>query len=251
MGRFEMFDLQQTTIELVSRGETEKLISRVQSWLADEAVQESDLAWMFGFCFENGLGRIVELAPEFLKKYPDSFFPVRVFFAHLLVQNGLFDQASHEARAYLRLVKCAGIFDKLRGGGLLADGVARAFLLLTAVYTEVGARAYSRRVLEHVRSLNFSSDWKQAFASEIGRLDHEVSADAAAAALDDMWEEFFKNGRKVDDVLALCSKKGFVMLLTRVELIREKLRIDREFQVDRSEMLMIIHKDERGHLLLL
>lgn len=247
----EVVDLQQTTIELVSREETEKLVSSARAWLADEAVQEADLAWMFGFCFENGLGRVIALAPEFVRRYPESLFPVRVFFADLLIQNNLFDQASHEARAYLRRVKNAGIFDKLDGEGLLVDGIARAFLQLTSVYTEAGARTYSHRVLEYGQSLNLSSRWKEAFTSEMRRLDHEFRADAATAALDDVWEGCFTTGRGMDDVLALCAKRNFPMLSKRVELICDKLRFDIGFQVDRSEMFMIIHKDEREHLLLL
>jgi hypothetical protein len=246
----EVLDVKKITAELTLLGENESLLYAAKDWLLDESVQESDLAWMFGFCFESGAGAVVALAPDFIKRYPESLFPVKVFFADLLAQNGLFDQASHEARTYLRCIKDAGMLGDLSGHTVFSDGIARAFLLLTSVYTEVGARTYSRKALEHATSLNLPAMWKQAYVSEISRLNQDIYTDNLAATADDIWEKFFEAERAMDRVLALCLERNFMMLAKRVELIYEKLRFDSAFQMGVSEIFMVIHEDDNGRLLL-
>jgi hypothetical protein len=241
-------DLKQSVIDLVSDKNTETLLVRVAAWLEDEKVGEHHLAWVFGFCFEKGVDEVVELAPRFITQYPASVFPVRIFFADLLLRKNLFDEASHEARIYLRCVRDAGIIQNLKGKPLLADGIARAFLILTGVYTEAGSRTYSRGVLQYARTLGLPREWQDVYESEICRLDHEISADACLVSLDEAWKTFLENGAALNEVLTQCARMNFAMLSKRVELLHDRFRFDSCYTVDPSEMFMLVMQDDRGRL---
>jgi hypothetical protein len=244
-----MSEVHRIARELAARREADALSARADEWLRDEAVPEHDLAWLFGFCHERGFAKVLVMAPRFAARFPKSLYPVGVFFADLLARNGLFDAASDEARAYLRRTRDTGLLDDLAGKQLVADGVGRAFLLLTAAYTEVGARSYSRDVLAYALRHALADNWKAALRAEDERLAKELH-DPALAAKDAKWRAFFADGGGYQALHAQCVADNFEALAHRLELLDVRFRVAPTARVDEDEILQVVQRDDTGkHLL--
>lgn len=220
----------------------------------DEALQEAfndyyDVepfqAWCCGFSFAAEVPGSATLMEEFLRQYPLSLYPVKVDFAESLVQKGLIDQGSNEARSYLSLLHETGLSELMENNEAVQDSVGRAFLLLSAVYTEMAARSYSKRLFQEALTLPLDGYWKERFEQEIQELDREISVQALQAA-DQKWELFFQQGSGEADLKYACEVRGFPILRKRLELLAERLRSYPERGLAGDEIYQLVYQTEEG-----
>ena len=206
-----------------------------------EPSNEGLLAWLAGNVFEHQIPGGEQLIAEFVNRFPSSLHPIRVYLAAMLLTQNQFDSASNEARIYLHAVQQAKLFsapDQIKNNPILNEGVGRAFLQLTSVYTEAGARSYSRRAL-HYGSQCISAYWQQAYNNEINQLATELQT-TALQTLDAKWEAFFNSGNYLTELSQLCKQQGFTALEKRLSLIEGKFRYDAAYMVDENELFQII-----------
>jgi hypothetical protein len=152
----------------------------------------------------------------FIEEYPASYHLMRVYLAGLLADRHEFDEATEHARIYLRSIRDAGGLANMRRLPATQVGATRAFLLLTAVYTEAGARSYSIRVLNH--AMDFPLSRTEEISGEIQNLEQELKQ-PALKEVDSRWEAMFNRGDGASELCELCDSKGFPALADRVDLI--------------------------------
>ncbi len=205
----------------------------------DAKSDEHILAWLAAMMFENDIEPTFDLLEVFTERYPDSLHIPGVYLADLYARAGQFDRATEEARFYLRKAMDAGVVDALGEKVILREGVSRAFLLLGAAYTELGARAYSTRVLGYGLEFDLTEHWVDAIRGELARLGSELEQ-ADNRAIDEKWEQFFGDGRNADELYEFCEQRGFPAIARRVDLLKDNFRFNRNFAIDRSEILMLV-----------
>ena len=243
-----MGDIQNEVVTVVNSGRHAQLADTLRLWMSNGAASEAEIAWAFGFCFEQGIDEVVQLAPEFIHLFPNSLFPVSVFFADLQARRGAFDSASHEARVFLRKLVLSGVASKLSGEGIIADSAGRAIILLTAVYTHVGARSYSLRVLKRGLEMNLTPSWKMALDREASHILNELKSSPSNSAIDEKWERFFDTGVGLEEIRRTCVSSGADLLLLRMQCIERTLAFDRAFVMDGKELFSMIYQDSSGNL---
>ena len=200
---------------------------------------EGVLAWICGAFYESGLPAHARLIALFVERFPDSLYPVRVFYGDLYARSGNMDVATAQSRRYLRLIRDSGTFPTLGDTALLRDGVGRAFLLLTAAYTELGSRSYSRKALEFGLALAIAEHWRSPLQRELKRLGDELSV-PELAAIDDKWVQFYDHGARGIELVELCRTKEFPLHAERVELIESKFRYNRHFACGEDELFLLV-----------
>jgi hypothetical protein len=236
-------------LNLCSRKQSGDSVACVNDLLSNASINEHELAWVFGLYFENNVDDVIALAPNYISRFPDSLYPVRVFFADLLSRRELFDEASHEARSYLRSARDSGLFvGDISQSPIFCDGIARAFLLLTSVYTEVGALSYSLRVINIAKKINFTQRWENIFNSECMRINDSLNCKLTSET-NRRWEMFFETGEYINDLSRSCMDKGFLMLRNRLNLIADKFRFSSDWEID-QEVFEIIFQDSAGSIFL-
>src|SRR5690606_15109811 len=175
------------------RRQLEPLGETLRDAFEDYHQEEDFSAWCASVAFGHELPDAPALMAEFMEKFPLSMQPVQVDYAEQLIWNGYLDEGANEARAYLHRVNDSGMQNYFEGYKLIRDAVSRALIMLTSVYTEAGARSYSRRVIEYAMVLQLDPYWQQRFRSEHNRLSEELQ-DSNNSKLDELWEGFFQKG---------------------------------------------------------
>ncbi|MBN0989831.1 hypothetical protein [Amphritea pacifica] len=214
------------------------VVNGLETSLANDGVGEHELAWALGVVFEKNITEAFRFIPTFLERYPQSLHPVRVFYSDLLARQGQYDLATDEARFYLRCLSDSKLIDDLQGKPILQDGVARAWLLLSAVYTEVGARSYSKRVVEAGLKCSLPSSWVETFNKELSQLDDELQS-SEVKALDEKWERFFTASDEWEYLDNCCQEKKFPLLQKRIELLKDNFKFNPSFNLN-DEMLKVV-----------
>jgi hypothetical protein len=166
-----------------------------------------------------------EYVSWFMDTYPNSPMPVRIEYAQYLANSDQPDDASEIARAYLRLIRDQGTLSKLAQFPTIQVGVTKAFWIVTAATTHVGARSYSKRVLIHAGQFVLATAIAPQLASEITRLEREL-AHGEAQRKDTVWEAFFQTGAKGIQLAKYCESLKCPRLATRVELIEGRFRFN-------------------------
>lgn len=243
-----MSDFSRKIIAYCEAGNGNEIIWQLKEMMSGERDFEGEIAWAFGYCFEKGFLSAFEAIPDFVIKYPNSLYPVMILYSDILVRRGLFDQASAESRVYLRKTLDSGLIEDLSGKPVIADGVSRAFLLLTSVYVEVGARSYAKRVLCNAKKYHLPEFWLELYKQNIDRLDFELN-DEKNAILNDSWERFFAGGQDADFVYAILQKNGFKLLAKRIDLIESNFKYNKNWKCDESEQLKLVVQDQSGTIM--
>lgn len=176
----------------------------------------------------------------FLRENPYKIHPAQVSLAAHYANQGQFDQATFEARSFLAKVHTAQLIQGLQEKPNLRHNVGRAYLLLTAAYTELGARSYSCRVLERGLALAISDEMRGHLEREIETLRKEL-AEPAHLQLDAKWEAFFTSGAHASELLDLCEQKKLPILAKRVDLLEGHFRFNSGLKIDEGEMLKEVH----------
>lgn len=231
----------------MSSGDKDGLLAVAREVYADGEVDESILAWTAGIVFEEDLVPGFDLLEEFVRRFPASLHMIRVCLADAHGRCGRFDTASCLAREYLRMARDAGAMESLGGSRIIAEGVGRAFLVLTAVYTECGARSYSRRVMQLGLRQQVSDEWHQRYRAEIERIDEELK-DPEAARMDEKWEAFFATGANADELHDLALDQDFEHLADRIDLIETQHHFDAGYLVGEEEVWQLVQRSEDQEL---
>jgi len=228
-------------------GEVEQLARQA---FADPAADEGNLAWVAAVAEEKGVPSASEFLDSFVRLFPASLHLPRVYRADNLARAGRFDEATDQARRYLRLAKDAGILEKLTNTRILRHGVSHSFLLLTAAYTELGARSYSEGVLKHALLFDLVPEFKQQIQHELTRLAAEMREPSHKAA-NEKWNAFFASGSGADGLYELCTSKGFPIMAKRVDLLDGNFRFNPKFKVGEAELYLLAEvTSENANILL-
>jgi hypothetical protein len=239
-------DYKQEIIESLEKADYEKINDLAAKAFKDKNASEDLLAWVAAIIFEKQIWSSVNLLSEFVQKFPASLHGIRVYFSDILSRQKRFDEASDEARCYLRIVFDYG-FDKLKENKIIRESTSKAFLLLTSSFTELGARSYSKRVLDNASS--FASDyWRNIYSQEIKTLDNELN-DASNKNIDNKWEEFFNSGGNADFLFKWCEEKGFPRVAKRVDLLEGNFRFNKDFKLTDSEALQLVYENNNQFIL--
>lgn len=245
-------DTKTNIIDALNKKDIEKVKGLSIRAFEKELENENLLGFICGVIFENQMYDLKDLFFKFRDKYPFSIHPVRVFISELLTRVKRFDDATTESRFYLR----ATLENKQLENPvneIVKSFIGRAFYLTTCVYTEVGARSYSKNVINYANSIIsekwHNEHWTKVYADEIITLDKELQ-DTNNKTIDDKWNDFFKTGANADELYKLCIKNDFKDLARRVDLLEGNFRFNPEFKVDISEIFMLIYGGEKEGFLL-
>jgi len=204
-----------------------------------EPSNEHLLAMISGNIYERELWAVGDLIAEFVDRFPDSLHAIRVFHADIMARRELYDEATFHARYYLRIVKENNQL-KAPTSDIIRNGMGRGFLLLTSAYTELGARSYSRRVLEHGHEF-VSDHWQQIYNQELSTLTQELTKEESSG-IDENWEAFFQSDANADQQVAYAEEKGFPQLAKRVDLIADQFAFNSNYSPGIDEMFQIVYE---------
>ncbi|MEQ8822606.1 MAG: hypothetical protein RLY93_20405 [Sumerlaeia bacterium] len=228
----------------------------LRSAIEDYRADEDFCAWVASVAYGMEIPEAPEILNVFLKEHPLSIRPVQVDWAELLLREGRIDHGANEARAYLHRLNEFGLAEHMELGALIADGVLRAFLMLSALYTETGARSYSLRLLDFAFSMPRdamdpprAAEWQARLEGELGTLRREL-ADERLRAVDRVWEEFFRGGVGTAELVWHCGQMYCPILAKRVEVLAEQFRDEPDFTVGDEEIFQMVYQSEAGAFLL-
>lgn len=241
-------DFKKEIIEALNKKDIDK-IKRLSIKAFDKEIEnENLLGFICGVIFENQMYDLKDLFFKFRDKYPFSLHPVRVFISDLLTRVNRFDDATTESRFYLRAVLENKQLENPQNE-IIKSYIGKAFYLTTCVYTEVGARSYSKNIINYANSIIsdkwHNEYWSKVYADEIERLDKELQEDNNKA-INDKWNNFFKTGENSSELYELCMKNDFKDMARRVDLIESNFRFNPEYKVDIQEVFMLISEGNQG-----
>ena len=262
MGMFEFFfkksqneeilDYKKEIIESLQRNDLKKTEELANSAFNVEPENEYLLAFVATIVFENLIleRQIVSSANlifQFVEKFPNSLYPIRIYFSDLLIRQKNYDAAATEARIYLRVALDNNQFKKPYNE-TIKDTIGRAFYFLTTAYTDLGAKDYSKRILNY--ALEYATPhWTEVYKQELLQLDNELK-NQETKEINIKWEQFFESGVFANDLYNLCISKGFNDMAKRVDLLEGHFRFDKNFKIDKSEVLKLIYGDEKNGFVL-
>jgi len=218
----------------------------------DSSSDEDLLAWVAGVIYEMKVVSALDLLNVFVERYPSSFHLIRVYLADLMTRLERHDETTDHARVYLRLAADHGLLSRLTEQQLavVREAASRAFLLLTAVYTTLGARSYSKRALEYGLQFALLPSWVDTIKSEMSQLTAELN-NPEINVLDGKWERFFSNGDHADELYKLCADRDWMNLAKRIDLMEGQFRLGAGDRVQGDkEILMLVLETEQHEFLL-
>ena len=220
----------------------EKLVLKLFS---DPSSQEHELAWFAGAVHELNLDGAFGVLYDFVIRFPGSAHPVRALLADLHARTSRCDLTTPHSRLYLRTARELGLFETMGETKIIRDGISWAFLLLTSAYTELGARSYSKSILEMSLSHALSENWKSSIEAEIQTLDKELNT-PENKALDLEWVSFFKSGRFADKLHKSCKQKVYEEMADIVDLIETNFRFNSNYTVTPETAFKIVITDKNN-----
>jgi outer membrane protein assembly factor BamD (BamD/ComL family) len=223
----------------LDRGDKDAAEAAARAAFKDRSNGESLLAWIAANMYEGDVRPAFELLEDFVNRFPNSLHLPRVYMSDVLSRADRFDQATDHARVYLRQAQEVGALANLAEHRFVQQGASRAFLLVTAAYTELGARSYSKRVLQYARQFAIAENWIETVAKEQLRLDDELK-ESDNKIVDDKWERFFSTGNGIETLYTICAQRKFPLMAKRLELIEESFRSNANFQVGEQEILLLV-----------
>jgi hypothetical protein len=226
-----------------------KAASIAREAFANDKEEEHVLAWVASSVYEREISSAFDLLEEFMVRFPNSLHLPRVYLADILSRASRFDQASDLSRYYLRLAHESGVLPELASKRIIQEGVSRSFLLLTSAYTTLGARSYSRRVLQFGLGFGLAERWRGVIENELHQLGNELQQ-AEFADEDSKWECFFGTGAGLDGLYKKCIDGGFPLMARRIDLLEGNFRFNASFVVDTSETLLLaVEVEDNGFML--
>jgi hypothetical protein len=205
----------------------------------DRSANESLLGWIAASIYEGDVQPAFDLLEVFVSRFPNSLHLPRVYLSDILARAHRFDQATDHARVYLRHAQEIGALAILGEHRFVQQGVSRAFMLVTAAYTELGARSYSKRILAYARQFAIAENWIEVFTLEQLRLDDELKA-PDNKIVDEKWERFFASGNGIETLYTICAQRKFPLMAKRLELIEKNYRVNPNYKMGWQEILLLV-----------
>lgn len=233
----------------LQRQELEPLTEMLHQAFDDYRHEEDFTAWCASVAFGTELPEAATLQARFLEKFPLSLHPIQVDYAECIVWEGQIDDGANEARAYLHRLASVGIEEYFERYELVRDAVSRAFMILTSVYTEAGARSYSLRVLQYAMLLQLDSYWQQRFRTEYGNVENELK-DTNLAKLDQSWESFFQRGENLPALVTLAGQCRLPLLAKRLEVMAGLFKEDPDYKPGDEEIFQMVYETDKGAFVL-
>ena len=112
--------------------------------------------------------------------------------------------------------------------------------MLTAAYTELGARSYSEGILKHALHFELLPDFITNIKQELARLAVEMR-NPSNRATNEKWNAFFASGSGADALYEECTNKGFPILAKRVDLLDGNFRFNPQFKVGEAELYLLVN----------
>ena len=228
----------------LDREERKPLTDLIHQAVEDYAGEEEFSAWCSSVAHGMEVENAANLLAKFVERFPLSLHPVQVDLAERLLQSGYLDHGANEARAYLSRVFQQGMPEYMGRFDLVRDGCARSLLMLTSVYTELGARNYSRRVLEFGLMMPLEQYWTSRFQAEHVRLGEELRREDARR-FDRQWERFFHENEGAPALAELCEKHNAPILAQRVRVLGD-LRQAKPEPLGDEEFLQMLYQTDQG-----
>ncbi len=223
----------------LAEGLPRKAASIARKAFTNKKTEEHVLAWIASSMYEREISSAFDLLEIFVDRFPNSLHLPRVYLADILCRASRFDHATDLARYYLRLAKDSDVFPTLSTKRILQEGVSRSFLLLTSAYTTLGARSYSKRLLQYGLSYELADRWKEIIKNELLQLDSEVKQ-IQHADFDKKWELFFNSGAGANELYQKCNDEGFPRMAKRVDLLETNFRFNSSFKANTDEVLLLV-----------
>jgi hypothetical protein len=207
------------------------------------ATNEELLAFICGTIYENKVWNAMTLINKFVERFPNSLHAMRIYLSDLYARQNNFDAATLEARIYLRVAKDCGVLYNSKNK-LLDYAIGHGFLLLTSIYTAVGARSYSKKILE-IGFAVVSRHWQNIYETELKSIEKELE-DKNNNALNLKWESFFSRGENFSYLVNLLNTFEAKELTMRTELLADNFRFNDSFQIDEKELFQLIYTSKNG-----
>ncbi len=233
----------------LERGETHPLQDLLTQAFEDYDGEEDFAAWLAGVAHGSECPVAGTMLARFLERYPQSWHPIQVDWAEMLLRDGRIDEGSNEARAWLHRLQQTDLAHQVRENEMIRYGACRAFLILTAIYTEIAARSYSTRVLEYCLVMDLDGYWQRRLSMEYQRLQEELRQPTLARA-NAKWEAFFSSGEGREDLVTACQAKGFSLLAKRIDTLGEKFRLEPGFRMTEEEIFQLLYQTDKGAFVL-
>jgi len=222
----------------------------ISSRKTDPVKAEGYLGWGILVVCEFKLNCAGKYLEWFMDTYPESVIPVKMEYAEFMACTEKPDAATQLAREYLSLIKEKGsLSDSIDQFPNIQKGVSKAFIILTAAYTHVGARSYSSRIINYASRFPLDPTYLSHYRVELERLEEELQ-NQENRQVNALWESFFQTGQYANDLYELCKKKECEMLADRIELLEGNFRFLSNYRIDDDEMFMLIYemKGEDGKM---
>ena len=241
-----MLDYRSEIIKCIEKNELVKIEKLSNEAFENEAENEDLLAFVSAIIFEKQIWNCTELIHRFVNKFPNSLHGIRIYFSDLLSKQRNYDAATTEARIYLRIAKENNQLEK-PFNNIISNSIGKGFLLLTSAYTEIGARNYSKKVLEIGKKF-VNEYWINIYNNEINTLNGELN-NKANTEINQKWDAFFDEGDFSTELFELCKTLKFNDLAKRVDLIESQFRFDTDYKVNENEMFKIVLENNDTFLL--
>jgi hypothetical protein len=177
----------------------------------------------------------------FLSLNPQLIHPAQISLAACRANVRDEDTATELARDYVRKFLTSSSALNLSKDSFLAHVLGRGFLLMTSIYTVIGARSYSLRILQKALELQISDSMRAHIQNEISTLNLELGmGNPGISPYDQKWEAFFTNGSHYEELARLCTNAGARRLARRLELLEGNFRFQAGFKVLPDEMFQQI-----------
>ena len=234
-------DLLRTITAAREAGDMEQLAQMAMAAFADgfegEELGEELLAWVSQVVYEEDLSEAFSVIPKFVTHFPHSRHGVRVYLADSHAERGEFDQATAEARAYLREVAGGAGLEAACQDSVVADWVLQAIQLLGTGYCFAGARTYGQEIYAHGISLSDDQGWKLSFEQAILQTERELN-ELDFREADFYWRKFLSTGERFEEVSRACDEMQMPSLKARMAALKDYLDTHSVEELPEFEFLM-------------
>lgn len=232
------FDFLASFEKAVQKKDTEQQVAILQKALNEHGFKSAIMSDLALAVANHGLPYIAFLE-AFCDENAETPHGAEIKLADFYAGLDKLDETTARARRFVSKFRGTDSEKNLSKHPTLLTMFARCYLLMTAAYTRLGARSYSKRLLSKAISLGLPQAFEDRMKNEIQLLDSELKTDKNLA-LDKKWEEFYQTGTNYSELYELCKAQQYPQMAKRIELIEGQFRFDSNFKVEESEMLMDI-----------
>jgi hypothetical protein len=230
------FDYLETFKKAVQSDDSERQIAILKKAL-EETGWKSTIMSELALWVANSNLPFVQFLEAYCDNNLDTPHGAEIRLADIYTGQNRLDEATARARRFVSKLRGTEEEKNLSQHPILLNMVGRCYLLMTAAYTHVGARSYSRRLLEKAIGLKLPETFLFKMKNELSTLNQELTK-PENAQLNEKWELFFKSGTCYQELHTYCLARSAPHLAKRIEVIAENFKSISDYEVNESEMLM-------------